>query len=1218
VADTDPSSPVFVYTPPRGAQGSLALGLTGELFRGTAFVRYLGAVDPEPLLEGGLLTGVGARGSVGRRLELAAQLAFAPTLSLPSTLTAGAPTRGLGDLGVSAPVGLVLPRDDGTGFALGLVPDLVVPTGNSNALVGEVGLAGGLRLAGLGTTDRFQLAGDVGARLQQSEFLPGLSRGAGRAVGAAAVGFRPAGQWWLHGELRAWSSIGGNLPDAGSELFATTAVRAGPLKVTAGAGRGAFGGGLGAASLRVFTSLSWVRAPREAEDVLPPTGVDGFVFQVKSPEGRPVAGAEVLVDGEVVGQTGLDGKVVLAEEPRWSQVSVRAPGYLDTGVERSPEGVVVPVALAFAPSPVAVSITDPEGRPLAATALAREQAGGAEFPLRDGDALPPGRYDLEISAPGFGTQHRVVEVYPRAPLDPLDVVLLPDTGGRAAMAITLLDASGAPVDGARVLVDGVPVGATDQGILTLEALAPGPHTVEVLHDGFTTTTATGVVLADDAELSLPITLERVPGTVRVRVRAPDGLPVDDAVVRFIGPRRLPPMELGVQGERAQVLGAGTWVVTVTSPRYGLQEREIVVSADRFEQLDVDFVLQADELGGGELVVRVIDPEGRPVPGVEIAIDDRPYGRTATGGTLSVASLVPGIRAMELSGPGLRPIPPRDVSVAAGRREELFTAEWLPGSVDVSVRHVDGPAEGARVRFLDATGEGAGHELGPDGHLLLTLEPGTWTVVVTSPTAGIQERDLTIAPDATRLHRVDFVLAPQEDGLASLSLRVVDPLDRPVDGARVSLDGEPRGTTSNLGTLALSDLDVGTRNLVVWTEPYEAEVRDVRLLEGEHELELALDWSVGATRVHVVRDGHPLENALVRFLGDHAHPPLPVDTQGDALTRLEPGLWLVVATSPTGGVAEWDLEVKPAAGLNQVELDMSNADDGRVDLFVRVVDPYGRPVEHAVVWLEGDQKAGETQQGGAILARDLEPGIVSLRVEAPDFLPTTPIDVELVPGTVERIVRIAWPEVPVQVLAVDEAGDPVEAVVQWIGPRDVPELRSDTAGRVEATLSPGSWRAIARAADGRALAGEVQLTFDLGDEPRPKTIELHPTRAVMAGEVVTVTDTVPFEFGKATLSLDAGPIVEEIARLLLSQPDLVRIEVQGHTDNVGGVPFNQALSQARADAVLRALVARGVAAEKLSATGFGPTRPIAPNATEEGRAANRRVQLVIVERAAPVR
>jgi len=84
---------------------------------------------------------------------------------------------------------------------------------------------------------------------------------------------------------------------------------------------------------------------------------------------------------------------------------------------------------------------------------------------------------------------------------------------------------------------------------------------------------------------------------------------------------------------------------------------------------------------------------------------------------------------------------------------------------------------------------------------------------------------------------------------------------------------------------------------------------------------------------------------------------------------------------------------------------------------------------------------------------------------------------------------------------------------------------------------------------------------------------------------------------------------EIAKLLKSDASL-KVYVVGHTDNVGGLEANMKLSQGRADAVVQALVrSHGIVATRLKAYGDGPFAPVASNDTEEGRAKNRRVELV---------
>jgi OOP family OmpA-OmpF porin len=100
----------------------------------------------------------------------------------------------------------------------------------------------------------------------------------------------------------------------------------------------------------------------------------------------------------------------------------------------------------------------------------------------------------------------------------------------------------------------------------------------------------------------------------------------------------------------------------------------------------------------------------------------------------------------------------------------------------------------------------------------------------------------------------------------------------------------------------------------------------------------------------------------------------------------------------------------------------------------------------------------------------------------------------------------------------------------------------------------------------------------------------------------------FDTGKAAILPDSESVLSEIAKLLQQNTDL-KLRIEGHTDNQGNAATNQALSEKRAQAVVTWLSAHGVAASRLSAKGLGPTQPVADNATDDGRAKNRRVELV---------
>jgi len=101
--------------------------------------------------------------------------------------------------------------------------------------------------------------------------------------------------------------------------------------------------------------------------------------------------------------------------------------------------------------------------------------------------------------------------------------------------------------------------------------------------------------------------------------------------------------------------------------------------------------------------------------------------------------------------------------------------------------------------------------------------------------------------------------------------------------------------------------------------------------------------------------------------------------------------------------------------------------------------------------------------------------------------------------------------------------------------------------------------------------------------------------------------VQFDFNKSTIRADSEPVLQNVLGILNARPDL-KVEIQGHTDNVGSDEYNRKLSESRAASVVTWLTNKGIAQGRLTAHGYGMKQPIADNGSDEGRARNRRVEL----------
>ncbi|MFW5739326.1 MAG: OmpA family protein, partial [Myxococcota bacterium] len=120
------------------------------------------------------------------------------------------------------------------------------------------------------------------------------------------------------------------------------------------------------------------------------------------------------------------------------------------------------------------------------------------------------------------------------------------------------------------------------------------------------------------------------------------------------------------------------------------------------------------------------------------------------------------------------------------------------------------------------------------------------------------------------------------------------------------------------------------------------------------------------------------------------------------------------------------------------------------------------------------------------------------------------------------------------------------------------------------------------------------------------------RRIEGSTEIQILKKVEFATASSAILPRSYPILDEVVALLNANPDITKVSVEGHTDSRGAHAMNMRLSQSRAESVMRYLVNKGIAADRLSAKGYGPDKPIDTNDTAEGRQRNRRVEFHILE------
>ena len=307
---------------------------------------------------------------------------------------------------------------------------------------------------------------------------------------------------------------------------------------------------------------------------------------------------------------------------------------------------------------------------------------------------------------------------------------------------------------------------------------------------------------------------------------------------------------------------------------------------------------------------------------------------------------------------------------------------------------------------------------------------------------------------------------------------------------------------------------------------------------------------------------------------------------------------------------------PAPVLTLVEVPVEKP---RGHIVGQVVDKQGTdPIAHAIVHFEGKALSDiASDDSGRFVSYPLDPGPQPLVVSADGYekagcaatLPEDASDVQV------RCELLSLPKLgSLRGRVLDVIGKPVaRAQVELSGPTTLTLTSDETGAFTSDELPAGEYEARVEA------EGYLVQVAPIGVRARSESAPLlallpKPTKPLVAltTKKIVIKRQVQFLAGSAEIAPASNALLAEIADLLLRNRDIARVEVQGHTDNSGNEATNRELSERRAQAVAEWMVKAGVEDGRLTATGYGSTRPLAPNITQQNRARNRRVELVILE------
>jgi len=365
------------------------------------------------------------------------------------------------------------------------------------------------------------------------------------------------------------------------------------------------------------------------------------------------------------------------------------------------------------------------------------------------------------------------------------------------------------------------------------------------------------------------------------------------------------------------------------------------------------------------------------------------------------------------------------------------------------------------------------------------------------------------------------------------------------------------------------------------------------------------------RVSDLDTGFPLSEARITLIGEVGLPQASNLVGGFTFENLAPKTYQIRIERQGYHPQTKEVELKSSGNpFVEIGLESTAPKTGRVQAVILDLET-GLPIPRAYVKISALDRPLTTTENGEIRSDEIPEGLHTLRIEAPGYV-SQDFPLEIFPRETISQNYSLLKELPNEGVCsgkvMNQEGTGLTAVFSDPSGAIAPFGTDPLSGSFEKALPPGKYRFKVQAEN--YLAKEVICEVSQGDRTQLDVMLDKPQTAVMVDDKIVLPESIFFAFDSDVIEGRSFDVLNQVAEIILNSVSQDIISIEGHTDGVGSEEYNQGLSERRAKSVRQYLINQGVDATRLRASGFGKSKPVATNVTEQGRAENRRVEFNI--------